>query len=174
MLAQKKRARSSRPNRKIILAIMSVRDRLSPPPAHGFPALAMSGGYPYICALPRAISAGESNTANPHTALYGGGNFHDFTRHPDRCISIVTEPNLGKCTTAAGRYRYLTSTWLEKARRYHPRNTTYPYSFTPEDQDRVTYAWLKDSRTWGQDIPSLLRQRKSIGFYEHYHRLGLA
>lgn len=163
----KKLARSSLPNPKIILAIgilalaiVSVLYRLSPPPAPRFPALAMSGGDPYIRALLRAISASESNTANPYTALYGGGHFHDFTRHPDRCVPIVTEPNFGKCTTAAGRYQYLTSTWLEKARRYHPRDTTYPYSFTPEDQDRVTYAWLKDSRAWGRDIPSLLRKKK--------------
>lgn len=129
------------------------------PISANFPALAMSGGDPYIRALMRTISASESNVFNPYIALYGGEHFHDFSRHPNQCIAIVTGPNLGKCTTAAGRYQFLTSTWVEKARKYHPkRSLARPYPFAPEDQDQVVYAWLKDHHAWGNDISTLLKK----------------
>jgi nickel/cobalt tolerance cation efflux system protein len=125
------------------------------------PPLVMSQGDPYIRALMRTISAAESNTSKPYIALYGGKHFHDLSRHPNQCIPIVTGPNRGKCTTAAGRYQFLTQTWLLKAQKYHPqgfRKRWSSYRFDPEAQDRVVYSWLKDSHAWGTDIPTLLRQ----------------
>lgn len=141
-----------------ILALLISRGRFSAPEGPRFPPLVMSGGDPYIRALMRTISASESNTPDPYRTLYGGGYFHDLSRHPDRCLPIVAGPNVGKCSTAAGRYQFLDSTWEEKAGRYHTGDSTRSYSFTPEYQDRVTYAWLKDTGAWNHDLGALLRQ----------------
>ncbi|WP_083636665.1 glycoside hydrolase family protein [Leptolyngbya sp. 'hensonii'] len=125
------------------------------------PPLVMVGGDPYVRALMRTISASEANGSDPYALLYGGSHVESLKQHPDRCVTIVRGPNMGRCTTAAGRYQFLTSTWLEKARRYHPlarSGNLSAYSFEPEYQDRVVYAWLTDGRAWDADIPTLLRE----------------
>ncbi|MEA5448692.1 glycoside hydrolase family protein [Leptolyngbya sp. CCNP1308] len=124
--------------------------------------LAMAGGDPYIRALMRTISAAESNTNQPYNVLYGGDVVQQLNRHPDICIEIVNGPNQGQCTTAAGRYQFLTTTWQEKARQYHPKPSSWfgswgDYSFDPESQDLVVYHWLKDASAWNLDIPTALR-----------------
>jgi len=109
----------------------------------------------------RTISASESNEVAPYSVLYGGQHISDLSKHPDLCITIVNGPNKGNCTTAAGRYQFLTTTWAEKARLYHPHPTRFllweAYSFEPQYQDEVVYAWLYDAQAWGADIPALLR-----------------
>ncbi len=126
------------------------------------PKLAMSGGDPYIRALMRTISASESNGEDPYVLLYGGDHVHDLEQHPDLCIHITVGVNQGNCSTAAGRYQFITSTWLEKASLYHPipiyEEELIVYSFDPEYQDKVTYEWLKDEQMWSVNIPALLRQ----------------
>lgn len=126
--------------------------------------LAMSGGNPYLRALMRTISASEANDASPYTLLYGGTHIQDLAEHPDRCIPIHWGPNHGQCTTAAGRYQFITTTWLETAERYHPAPSGKwfwrRYSFAPEYQDRVIYAWLADVNYWGANIPQLLEEGK--------------
>ena len=128
------------------------------------PRLVMKGGDPYIRALMRTISASESNVSEPYSVIYGGESVSDLSRHPNRCVKIVTGPNRGRCSTAAGRYQFLSSTWEEKAKRYHPHPSQFvfweEYSFEPEYQDGVVYAWLSDRKFWKADIPELLRQGK--------------
>ncbi|WP_347277669.1 glycoside hydrolase family protein [Oculatella sp. FACHB-28] len=123
--------------------------------------LAMRGGDPYIRALMRTISVSESSDPQPYSIVYGGDRIQDLSSHPDRCIPIVAGPNLGDCTTAAGRYQFLTTTWLEKAREYHSKPPAFlfrkTYSFAPEFQDEVVYDWLTDSQAWGVDLSALLR-----------------
>ncbi|MEO1069436.1 MAG: glycoside hydrolase family protein [Cyanobacteria bacterium J06638_6] len=124
--------------------------------------LAMAGGDPYIRALMRTISVAESNINQPYNVLYGGQLVSQLNHHPDVCVEIVAGPNQGYCTTAAGRYQFLTTTWQEKARRYHPKASSWfggwgDYSFDPESQDLVVYHWLKDNSAWDLDIPLALR-----------------
>ncbi len=131
-------------------------------PLAGTPPLAMTGGDPYVRALMRTITASEANDPQPYTLLYGGARFSDLSRHPERCVPIVAGPNRGNCTTAAGRYQFLDSTWREKAQQYHPEPNNFlwwqHYSFVPEHQDGVVYRWLRDPQAWqGHDIPALLR-----------------
>ncbi|MEO0351312.1 MAG: glycoside hydrolase family protein [Cyanobacteria bacterium P01_A01_bin.15] len=119
--------------------------------------LAMSGGDPHIRALMRTISASESNMDRPYHLLYGGQTFTELSRHPDTCVPIETGPNVGDCTTAAGRYQFLTTTWQEKAKEYHPLPPDWfefwqVYNFSPEAQDSVVYHWLSDPNAWGMDI----------------------
>lgn len=126
------------------------------------PPLVMDGGDPYIRALMRTISASEANDSQPYSILYGGKRIDDLSRHPEKCITIVNGPNKGNCSTAAGRYQMLNTTWKEKAERYHPQPPGFrfwqTYSFEPEFQDAVVYAWLSDRQAWGTDIAALLRQ----------------
>jgi muramidase (phage lysozyme) len=93
--------------------------------------------------------------------LYGGAYFSDWSTHPDRCIEIAVGPNQGDCTTAAGRYQFITSTWTERARRYHPHPDGWffwqSYPFDPVSQDQVVYGWLMDVEAWGMDIPTQLK-----------------
>lgn len=123
----------------------------------------MTGGDPYLRALMRTISAAESNTSQPYRILYGGEMVSELSRHPDICVEIVAGPNTGNCTTAAGRYQFLTKTWNEKAEQYHPDPPAWfevwgEYSFDPESQDLVVYRWLNDTAAWGVDIPAALRE----------------
>jgi muramidase (phage lysozyme) len=125
--------------------------------------LVMEGGDPYIRALMRTISSSEANDPRPYSMLYGGEHINDLSRHPDICIPIVAGPNVGDCTTAAGRYQFLSNTWEAKAEQYHPERHqswfwNHTYSFAPEHQDQVVYAWLSDPTAWGADISQMLRQ----------------
>lgn len=124
--------------------------------------LAMQGGDPYIRALMRTISASESNVRSPYTVIYGGTHIHDLSQHPDRCVTIVAGPNLGNCTTAAGRYQFITTTWQQQAQRYHPAPSGLflwrGYSFEPQYQDEVVYRWLNDPQAWGIDLRQSLKK----------------
>ncbi len=124
--------------------------------------LAMEGGDPHLRALLRTISASESNDASPYTILYGGTHVADLSHHPDRCLLITTGPNKGKCTTAAGRYQFITSTWEEKAPFYHPEPSGVlfwrHYSYEAVYQDWVVYNWLADPDAWDIDIKATLKQ----------------
>jgi muramidase (phage lysozyme) len=128
----------------------------------GTAPLVMKDGDPYIRALMRTISASEANVSNPYTVLYGGDHVKNLSEHPDRCMPIHVGPNTGNCSTAAGRYQMITTTWLEQARNYHPRGSQFlfwqRYSFEPQYQDQVVYKWLKDPQFWGVDLSQLLRQ----------------
>lgn len=127
----------------------------------GTQPLVMSGGDPYLRALMRTISASESNVLRPYHVVYGHDYVWTLDVHPNRCESIGQGPNRGNCSTAAGRYQLLYSTWLELAARYHPQRTDDPLdatglSFAPEYQDLVVHAWLSEGR-WG-NLSTQLRQ----------------
>ena len=124
--------------------------------------LVMKGGDPYIRALMRTITASEANVTRPYHVIYGGKYVDDLSRHPEVCVPIVAGPNVGYCTTAAGRYQMLDFTWSKQAKRYHPKPSGIwrwkTYSFEAEYQDVVVHDWLSDSSAWGTNIPQLLRQ----------------
>ncbi|MEH2446933.1 MAG: glycoside hydrolase family protein [Nostoc sp.] len=128
------------------------------------PPLVMKQGDPYIRALMRTISASEASGNRPYSLLYGGQQVNDLSRHPEVCVTIVTGPNTGNCSTAAGRYQIINITWYHLAPRYHPKPMQMmfwtAYSFEAEYQDIVVYRWLSDSKVWGTDISQLLRQGK--------------
>lgn len=128
------------------------------------PPLVMQGGDPHIRALMRTISASEANDPQPYSIIYGGQHVQDLNNHPDQCVLIVSGPYTGDCTTAAGRYQLLTTTWVEKARLYHPQPSRFlfwdSYSFEPEFQDQVVYGWLSDPQAWDADLSELLREGK--------------
>ncbi|MEM8779623.1 MAG: glycoside hydrolase family protein [Cyanobacteria bacterium P01_G01_bin.49] len=126
------------------------------------PPLVMEGGDPYIRALMRTITASEANVSKPYHVLYGGQYISNLDRHPERCITIITGPNKGNCTTAAGRYQFLNVIWADKAKQYHPNPSGQSwwksYSFQPQYQDEVVYRWLRDTDAWGVDISQQLQE----------------
>ncbi|MEH2241398.1 glycoside hydrolase family 24 protein [Nostoc sp.] len=128
------------------------------------PPLVMKQGDPYIRALMRTISASEASGNRPYSLLYGGQQVNDLSRHPEICVTIITGPNTGNCSTAAGRYQIINITWYRLAPRYHPKPMRMmfwtAYSFEAEYQDVVVYRWLSDSKVWGTDISQLLHQGK--------------
>jgi muramidase (phage lysozyme) len=130
------------------------------------PPLVMSGGDPYIRALMRMISTSESNDRRPYSILYGGSHVEDLSRHPEKCIRIVNGPNMNNCSTAAGRYQMINTTWAGMAKRYHPKYdcTLFVfqcnYSFEPKYQDKVVHDWLGDEKFWGMNISQSLKDGK--------------
>jgi len=128
--------------------------------------LVMKGGDPYLRAFMRTISASESYDASPYTILYGGKHISDLSRHPEICVTIPVGVNKGNCSTAAGRYQFINTTWYERAQQYHPNPSggwfwqKKSYSFEPQYQDAVVYAWLNDSQFWGVDISQMLQEGK--------------
>ena len=135
---------------------------ITTPSLHRTAPLVMTGGDPYIRALMRTITASESNVTRPYHVLYGGQYIEDLSRHPETCIPIQVGPNVGKCSTAAGRYQMLDFTWSQQASKYHPRPSGFwrwkNYSFEAKYQDAVVHDWLSDPDVWGTNIPELLRQ----------------
>jgi muramidase (phage lysozyme) len=123
--------------------------------------LVMEGGEPHIRALMRTISASEASGNRPYSLLYGGEHIANLSQHPDRCVRIVAGPNLGNCTTAAGRYQMLSTTWQEQSQKYHPKPPFFfwdGYNFAPEYQDKVVYRWLNDPSAWGADLSQMLKE----------------
>ncbi|MCC0176609.1 glycoside hydrolase family protein [Waterburya agarophytonicola K14] len=132
------------------------------PSLHRTQPLVMNGGDPYVRALMRTITASEANVKRPYNVIYGGRYVEDLSRHPELCIPIVAGPNVGQCTTAAGRYQMLDFTWDRQAKKYHPSPSGIwrwrNYSFEAEYQDVVVHDWLSDSNVWGANIPQQLRK----------------
>jgi muramidase (phage lysozyme) len=127
------------------------------------PPLIMKGGDPHVRALMRMISASEANDRRPYSILYGGSHAANLNRHPQKCIRIVSGPNLNNCSTAAGRYQMIDTTWVKMAKKYRHQPDCMlfifqcGYSFEPQYQDQVVYAWLSDERAWRMNIPQLLK-----------------
>jgi muramidase (phage lysozyme) len=123
----------------------------------------MTGGDPYVRALMRMISASEASDRQPYSVIYGGSHAQTLDRHPEQCIRITSGPNLNNCSTAAGRYQMINTTWAKMAKKYHPEPECIlfvfqcAYSFEPEYQDRVVHAWLSDEQAWRMNIPQLLK-----------------
>ena len=127
------------------------------------PPLVMKGGDPYVRALMRTISASEASDRQPYAVIYGGSHAKSLDRHPEQCIRITSGPNINNCSTAAGRYQMINTTWAKMAKKYHPEPSCMlfvfqcTYSFESEYQDAVVHAWLSDEKFWNMNIPELLK-----------------
>jgi muramidase (phage lysozyme) len=127
------------------------------------PPLVMTGGDPYIRALMRTISASEANDRQPYSVIYGGSHVANLDRHPEKCVRIVSGPNINNCSTAAGRYQMINTTWAKMAKKYHrePKCVVLifqcAYSFEAVYQDEVVHDWLSDEGAWNMNIPQLLK-----------------
>ncbi len=121
------------------------------------PPLVMKGGDPHIRSLMRMISTSEANDSQPYSLIYGGSRAAKLDKHPNKCVTINAGPNKGNCSTAAGRYQTINTTWYDIAERYQGKKICFmwnkcEYSFAPLEQDKAVYAWLSDKKFWKMDI----------------------
>lgn len=83
--------------------------------------------------LEKIIAPGESG--GDYNVMYGGQKFNDFSHHPGVYTPITSGPNVGKNSSAAGKYQFIESTWNKAAK------TLGLTDFSPESQDKAA-AWL--------------------------------
>jgi muramidase (phage lysozyme) len=130
------------------------------------PPLVMKGGDPYIRSLMRMISTSEANDPQPYSLIYGGSRAAKLDKHPNKCVTINAGKNKGNCSTAAGRYQTINTTWYDIAERYQGKKICFMwkcnYSFAPLEQDKMVYAWLSDKKFWKMDIAQELRNGKVV------------
>lgn len=103
---------------------------------------------PVAKALLETIAGPES--AGAYDVMYGGGKFSDFTDHPRVYNTIMSGPNKGQKSSAAGKYQFLGSTWDDVASRNGLTD------FSPESQDKAAWALATEEykRDTGRDLES--------------------
>ena len=90
-----------------------------------------------------------AGTESPdYNTLYGGRKIADLSRHPGIDVPIMSGPNVGKTSSAFGRYQFLEPTWNEQARKLGLKD------MSPTSQDAA--AWNLASETYknktGRDL----------------------
>jgi muramidase (phage lysozyme) len=137
-----------------------------PTSTNKIPPLVMKGGDPYIRSLMRMISTSEANDPQPYSLIYGGSRAAKLDKHPNKCVTINVGRNKGNCSTAAGRYQTINTTWYDIAERYQGKKICFMwkcnYSFAPLEQDKMVYAWLSDKKFWKMDIAQELQNGKVV------------
>lgn len=101
-------------------------------------------------ALLKTISGAESG--GKYNVLYGGDTFSSYSDHPRRNIPIISGPNVGKTSSAAGRYQIIQGTWDEY------KNKLNLPDFSPASQDLAAWGLAQDtfkSKT-GKDLEQVL------------------
>lgn len=100
----------------------------------------MSALSPQARALLETIAGPES--AGRYDVIYGGSRASSLADHPRQYVPIMSGPNKGKKSSAAGKYQFLERTWNDIAGRHGLTD------FSPENQDRA--AWILASETYAK------------------------
>ncbi|WP_152044493.1 glycoside hydrolase family 24 protein [Aureimonas psammosilenae] len=110
-----------------------------------------NGLQPFQTAFLDTLAGPES--AGAYNVKYGGDTFSDFSDHPRQDIPIQSGPNLGKTSSAAGRYQFLGSTWDDEAKKLGLSD------FSPANQDRAAWSLASDTyrKKTGNDLSVVLQ-----------------
>lgn len=84
---------------------------------------------------------------------YGGARFQGFGDHPRVATPITSGPDVGKLSTAAGRYQFIGSTWDDQAKKLGLRD------FSPPNQDAAAWNLAQEEyrAKTGKDLLAVLR-----------------
>ncbi|WP_117195125.1 glycoside hydrolase family 24 protein [Rhizobium terrae] len=110
-----------------------------------------NGLPPYATALLETIAGPESN--GNYDVIYGGSRFRDYSDHPRQAIPIRSGPNVGKTSSAAGKYQFIGSTWDDQAKKLGLTD------FSPASQDEAAWNLARETyhRKTGQDLDTVLQ-----------------
>lgn len=99
-------------------------------------SIALKAVHPNMIAFLLMIqqSEGVYKFAVPYGTLVGGGQFRDFSKHPNKLVKVNNE---GLYSTAAGAYQFLNKTWQGVAAKLNLKD------FTPESQDKAAIELIK-------------------------------
>lgn len=101
---------------------------------------------PVARALLETIAGPESR--GDYNVIYGGSQFDDYSDHPRKPVTIMSGPNKGSTSSAAGKYQFLGSTWDDVAGRHGISD------FSPASQDQAAWALATEEykRDTGRDL----------------------
>lgn len=98
-------------------------------------------------ALLDTIAGPES--AGRYNVVYGGQRFSDYSKHPGINVPIQSGPNVGKTSSAAGKYQFIKPTWNTYQQKLGLKD------FSPASQDQAAWALARD--TYGPNLDAVLQ-----------------
>jgi len=143
---------------------------------------AAKAGGANVCAFLDLIawSEGTDNGRQPtkdrgYDVVVGGGLFDSYADHPRRLISL---PQLGIKSTAAGRYQILSRYWD-----HYRKSLGLTGGFTPENQDRIALQLIRECRALDDIKAGRIEQAidkcrsrwaslPGAGYGQHEHKVG--